>query len=131
MPIHFRDAMSGFSVDDLEAAHKFYSETLGLTTSLNQMGILDISLPGGGKGIAYPKTDHQPATYTCLNLAVDDIDATVDALIAAGVAMEQYGIPDMKQDAKGIARSENGPAIAWFKDPAGNILSVIQVPAAG
>ena len=127
MTIQFRDAMSGFSVNDLDAAHKFYGETLGLTTSLNVMSILDISLPGGGKAIAYPKNDHQPATYTCLNFMVDNIDAAVDELIAAGVTMEQYGVPDMKQDAKGIARGDYGPPIAWFKDPAGNILAVIQV----
>lgn len=125
MTMQFRGAMSGFSVNDLEAAHKFYGETLGLTTSLNEMSILDISLPGGGKGIVYPKADHQPATYTCLNFVVDDIEAAVDALVAAGIQMEQYGVPEMKQDAKGIARGD-GPLIAWFKDPAGNILSVIQ-----
>lgn len=123
--MQFRDSMSGFSVDDLGAAHKFYGETLGLTTSLNSEGILDISLPGGGHGIAYPKANHQAATYTCLNFLVDDIEAAVDALVAAGIAMEQYGVPDIQQDAKGIARS-GGPLIAWFKDPAGNILSVIQ-----
>ena len=128
MTIQFRDAMSGFSVNDLDAAHKFYGETLGLTTSLNEMSILDISLPGGGKGIIYPKVDHQPATYTCLNFMVDDIEATVDALIAAGIQMEQYGVPEMKQDAKGIASGDYGPPIAWFKDPAGNILSVLQTP---
>ena len=124
--MQFRDSMSGFSVNDLEAAHKFYGETLGLTTSVNEMTILNISLPGGGKAMAYPKDDHQPATYTCLNFMVDDIEAAVDALTAAGIQMEQYGIPDMKQDEKGIARADYGPPIAWFKDPAGNILSVIQ-----
>jgi len=124
--MQFRGAMSGFSVNDIEAARRFYGGTLGLQTQMNDMSILNITLPGGGKVIAYPKSDHQPATYTCLNFIVDDIDAAVDQLIAAGVQMEQYGVPDYRQDAKGIARGEYGPPIAWFKDPAGNILALIQ-----
>jgi catechol 2,3-dioxygenase-like lactoylglutathione lyase family enzyme len=121
------DAFSGFSVDDVEAARRFYGETLGLTVSLNEMGILDITLGSGARLIAYPKQDHQPATFTILNFIVSDINAAVDGLLAAGVKMQHYPPSEyMKQDEKGIAHDPNGPAIAWFTDPAGNILSVIE-----
>lgn len=121
------EAFSGFSVDDIEAARRFYAETLGLTVALNEMGILDITLGSGARLIAYPKADHQPATYTALNFLVPDIEVAVDALAAAGVKMEHYPPSEyMHQDAKGIARDPQGPPIAWFTDPAGNILSVIE-----
>lgn len=121
------DAFSGFSVNDVEAARRFYGETLGLTVAMNEMGILDITLGSGARLIAYPKGDHLPATYTVLNFLVPDIDAAVDALVAAGVEMQHYPPSEsMQQDAKGIARDPNGPAIAWFTDPAGNVLSVIE-----
>ena len=115
-------AFSGFAVDDLEAARKFYSETLGLDTS-EQYGLLTLHLAGGRDTLVYPKPDHQPATYTILNFQVDDIDAAVDELVRRGVQMERYD--GMGQDSKGINRA-GGPYIAWFKDPAGNILAVLQ-----
>jgi catechol 2,3-dioxygenase-like lactoylglutathione lyase family enzyme len=115
-------AFSGFAVDDLAAARKFYGETLGLKTS-EQYGLLTLHLAGGRDTLVYPKPDHQPATYTILNFAVDDIDAAVDELTSRGVQLERY--EGMGQDAKGINRA-GGPYIAWFKDPAGNILAVLQ-----
>jgi catechol 2,3-dioxygenase-like lactoylglutathione lyase family enzyme len=115
-------AFSGFAVADLETAKKFYSETLGLRVS-EQNGLLSLHLAGGRDVLVYPKPDHVPATYTILNFPVDDIDAAVDELIGRGVTMQRYG--GIEQDEKGIARGI-GPYIAWFTDPAGNILSVLQ-----
>jgi len=118
---------SGFSVKDIEATRVFYGETLGFAVRLNEMGILDITLPGGAGVIAYPKADHVPATFTILNFVVDDIDTAVGELTAAGVAFEHYeGMPG--QDEKGVLRGKAanmGPDIAWFLDPSGNILSVL------
>jgi catechol 2,3-dioxygenase-like lactoylglutathione lyase family enzyme len=118
---------SGFSVNDLPAAKAFYSEKLGLTVEPDGVGVR-LQLPGGGAVFAYPKPDHQPATFTILNFEVDNIDDAVDTLTERGVHFEHYeqieGI-----DAKGILRGRErnmGPDIAWFKDPAGNILSVLQ-----
>ena len=121
-------AFSGFAVKDLDAAKRFYGQTLGQDVRDGPMGNLEIHLAGGATIFVYPKDDHEPATYTILNFAVDDIDAAVDKLTSAGVTMEQYGRPEMQQDAKGIARDPSGPAIAWFKDPSGNILSVLTTP---
>jgi catechol 2,3-dioxygenase-like lactoylglutathione lyase family enzyme len=115
-------AFSGFAVDDIEAARAFYGQTLGLKTS-EEYGILTLHLAGGRDTIVYPKADHTPAIYTILNFPVDDIDAAVDELTRAGVRFERY--EGMSQDDKGINRA-GGPYIAWFKDPAGNILSVLQ-----
>jgi catechol 2,3-dioxygenase-like lactoylglutathione lyase family enzyme len=115
-------AFSGFAVDDIEAARKFYGETLGLDTS-EHYGLLTLHLAGGRDTLVYPKADHVPATYTILNFQVDDIDAAVDELARRGVSLERY--EGMGQDAKGINRA-GGPYIAWFKDPAGNILAVLQ-----
>jgi predicted enzyme related to lactoylglutathione lyase len=115
-------AFSGFSVNDLEAAKKFYGEVLGLTTS-ERYGLLTLHLAGGRDTLVYPKPDHAPATYTILNFAVDDIDAAIDELISRGVELEKYD--GLGQDDKGINRA-GGPYIAWFKDPAGNILAVLQ-----
>ena len=115
-------AFSGFAVDDLEAAKKFYGEVLGLKTS-EQYGLLTLHLAGGRDTLVYPKPDHAPATYTILNFAVDDIDAAVDELTSRGVELEKYD--GLGQDDKGINRV-GGPYIAWFKDPAGNILAVLQ-----
>jgi len=117
-------AFSGFSVNDIEAAKTFYGQTLGLEVALNEMGILDITLDSGAKVIAYPKDNHQPATFTILNFLAPNIDEAVDQLTAAGVRMERY--QGFKQDEKGIAHDEMGPPIAWFTDPAGNILAVIE-----
>jgi catechol 2,3-dioxygenase-like lactoylglutathione lyase family enzyme len=115
-------AFSGFAVDDVAAARAFYGHTLGLKTS-EEHGILTLHLAGGRDTIVYPKTDHTPATYTILNFPVDDIEAAVDELGRAGVRFERY--EGMEQDERGINRG-GGPYIAWFKDPAGNILSVLQ-----
>jgi catechol 2,3-dioxygenase-like lactoylglutathione lyase family enzyme len=115
-------AFSGFAVDDLEAARKFYGETLGLKTS-EQYGLMTLHLAGGRDTLVYPKPGHTPAEYTILNFQVDDIDAAVDELVSRGVELEKYD--GSGQDAKGINRA-GGPYIAWFKDPAGNILSVLQ-----
>lgn len=115
-------AFSGFAVDDIAAARSFYGQTLGLKTS-EEHGLLTLHLAGGRDTLVYPKQNHVPATYTILNFAVDDIDAAVDELTRAGVRFERY--EGMDQDEKGINRGD-GPYIAWFKDPAGNILSVLQ-----
>jgi predicted enzyme related to lactoylglutathione lyase len=115
-------AFSSFAVDDLDTARSFYGETLGLTVSDGPMGVLSLDLPGDRSTLIYPKPDFTPATYTVLNFPVEDVDAAVDELTARGVAMERYDGFD--QDEKGIAR-DNGPTIAWFRDPAGNILAVL------
>ena len=115
-------AFSGFSVNDLEAAKKFYGEVLGLKTS-ERYGLLTLHLAGGRDTLVYPKPDHTPATYTILNFQVNDIEAAVDELISRGVELEKYD--GLGQDDKGINRA-GGPYIAWFKDPAGNILAVLQ-----
>ena len=116
-------AFSGFSVDDVEKARGFYGETLGIDTSLEH-GILTLELAGGERPtLVYPKPDHTPADYTILNFPVEDIDATVDELSAKGVIFERY--EGFVQDERGVMREE-GPYIAWFKDPAGNVLSVLQ-----
>ena len=115
-------AFSGFSTNDIAAARAFYADTLGVDVS-EENGMLTLRLAGGGRVLIYPKPNHEPATFTVLNFPVDDIEATVDRLIAAGVAFERY--PGANQDERGINRDQ-GPAIAWFKDPAGNILSVLE-----
>jgi catechol 2,3-dioxygenase-like lactoylglutathione lyase family enzyme len=122
----FRDshAFSGFSTNDIDAARRFYRETLGLDVRDGEMGILELHLAGGGRVIVYPKADHQPATFTVLNFPVADVGAAAEALERAGVTMERY--PGMPQDEHGVMRG-NGPDIAWFTDPAGNVLSVIKV----
>ena len=122
-------AFSGFSVDDIEKAKEFYGRTLGLDATSGEMGILTLNIEGGGKIIIYPKHDHTPASFTVLNFPVDDIDKAVDELTARGVRLERYDIHGATPDAKGIYRAPAGghaPDIAWFKDPAGNILSVLK-----
>ena len=115
-------AFSGFSVDDVARAQQFFGETLGLkVTEAN--GLLTLHIAGDRPTIVYPKPDHIPAAFTILNFPVDDIDAAVDALAQRGVEFERYD--GMEQDEKGVMRA-GGPYIAWFKDPAGNILSVLQ-----
>jgi catechol 2,3-dioxygenase-like lactoylglutathione lyase family enzyme len=123
----FKDskAFSGFSTDEVAKAKEFYAGTLGLETS-EEMGALVLHLAGGGRVFIYPKDNHEPATFTVLNFPVDDVEAAVDQLAAAGVEFEHYDMPGINQDAKGIARDEQGPTIAWFTDPAGNILSVVE-----
>ncbi|MWV59886.1 VOC family protein [Rathayibacter sp. VKM Ac-2754] len=115
---------SGFSVDSVEEAERFYGGTLGFDVSVNGMGILDITLPGGGHAIAYPKPTHVPATFTILNLEVADVDAAVAELNRANVATKIYDDAETPTDATGVMRG-HGPTIAWFRDPAGNVLSVI------
>ncbi|WP_448719635.1 VOC family protein [Microbacterium natoriense] len=119
-------AFSGFSVDDIEAARAFYGETLGLDVTTNAMGFLDIHLAAGGSILVYAKPNHTPASFTILNFPVDDVDAAVDDLNARGVVTKIYTDPDFGTDDKGIARGDGrGPDIAWFTDPAGNVLSVL------
>ncbi len=118
-------AFSGFAVDDLDAAHKFYGETLGLNVSVldERNGLISLHLAGDRDTLVYRKPDLVPANYTILNFAVEDIDEAVDGLTARGVSFERY--EGFEQDERGIARGR-GPHIAWFKDPAGNLLSVLQ-----
>jgi catechol 2,3-dioxygenase-like lactoylglutathione lyase family enzyme len=117
-------AFSGFSVDDLEKAKEFYGQTLGLdVTEAN--GLLQLHIAGGTTILVYPKDNHVPATFTILNFPVSNIEQTVDDLTARGVHFEHYNIGDLVTDEKGIARG-GGPNIAWFTDPAGNILSVLE-----
>jgi catechol 2,3-dioxygenase-like lactoylglutathione lyase family enzyme len=116
-------AFSGFAVPDLEQAREFYGGTLGLNVSQDN-DLLILHLAGGRDTLVYPKPDHTPATYTILNFQVDDIDAAVDQLTQRGVRFERYD--DFGQDEKGISRDQGGPPIAWFTDPAGNILSVLE-----
>ena len=118
-------AFSGFAVDDLAKAKDFYGSTLGVDVGDGPMGTLEIRLGGGANVFVYPKDDHEPATYTILNFPVASVEKAVDELSAKGVKFEHYG-SEFGQDDKGIARDPNGPAIAWFKDPAGNILSVLE-----
>ena len=122
----FKDsrAFSGFSVDDVAKATSFYGGTLGLEVSESN-GMLTLHLGSGGTVLVYPKPNHQPASFTVLNFPVDDIEATVDALTAAGVRFERYEGTDIQPDPKGIFRG-GGPLIAWFTDPAGNVLSVLE-----
>lgn len=117
-------AFSSFSVNDLEKAKEFYSKTLGLQIGEDPMGILELHVEGGNKIIVYPKSDHTPATFTVLNFPVDDIEETVNELSSRGVRFEHYK-GEIETDAKGIFRKA-GPLIAWFKDPAGNIVSVLE-----
>jgi len=121
-------ATNGFAVDDIEAAKRFYGETLGLPVKVmsEEFGVTSIGLAGGRDTLMYAKPDFVPATYTILNFEVDDIDAAVDGLAERGLEMERY--EGFDQDEKGIARGP-GPSIAWFKDPAGNIIAVLQQPA--
>jgi catechol 2,3-dioxygenase-like lactoylglutathione lyase family enzyme len=113
-------AFSGFSVDDIPKARQFYGETLGLRVS-EENGMLHLHIAGDRDTLVYPKEDHTPAAFTILNFPVGDVEATVDELTARGVEFEKYEWVD----AKGINR-QGGPLIAWFKDPAGNVLSVLQ-----
>jgi catechol 2,3-dioxygenase-like lactoylglutathione lyase family enzyme len=115
-------AFSGFAVDDVQKAREFYGETLGLETS-EEHGLLTLHLAGDRDTLVYPKPDHTPATYTILNFPVDDIEKAVDELASRGVRFERYD--GFEQDERGIFRG-GGPFIAWFRDPAGNVLSVLE-----
>jgi predicted enzyme related to lactoylglutathione lyase len=118
-------ATNGFAVDDVGKAKEFYEGTLGLTTTVlsEEFGVMALHLAGGRDTLVYAKEDFTPATYTILNFEVDDVDAAVDGLSSRGVSFERYDGFD--QDEKGIARGQ-GPNIAWFKDPAGNIFAVLE-----
>jgi len=120
-------AFSSFSVNDLQKAKKFYADILGLDVSDNPMGIIELHIDGSNNVMVYPKPNHTPATFTVLNFPVNNIDKAVDELTKKGIVFEQY-TGEIKTDEKGIAHGgENkGPNIAWFKDPAGNIISVIE-----
>jgi catechol 2,3-dioxygenase-like lactoylglutathione lyase family enzyme len=116
-------AFSGFSVDDLERARQFYEGTLGLSVT-EENGMLGLHIEGGGDILVYPKPDHTPATFTILNFPVADIDQAVDDLTGRGIEMVRY--EGMNHDERGIMRDDFGPPIAWFLDPAGNVLSVLE-----
>ena len=122
----FKEAksFSSFSVNDLENAKRFYGETLGLEVKQSPEG-LELHTDNNVVFL-YPKPNHTPASFTVLNFPVDDIEEAVAELKALGVKLEHYDLPDIKTDAQGIARAPQGPTIAWFKDPAGNILSVLE-----
>lgn len=119
------NVFGGFSVDDMEKAKHFYKNVLGLAIKENPMGHLELHFPNGHNLIIYPKSDHLPATFTVLNFPVKNIEKTVDNLSARGLKFLQYDSP-IKTDEKGICWSNKGPNIAWFKDPAGNILSILE-----
>lgn len=124
------NAFSGFSVDDTEKAKTFYSEILGLRVDQNSDmgGLLTIHLNGNSNNLlVYPKPHHQPATFTVLNFPVEDIETSVKELKSRGVKFESYDSEYLKTDENNISKGNGGPSIAWFKDPAGNILSVIEV----
>jgi predicted enzyme related to lactoylglutathione lyase len=131
VPVLFEESrvFSSFSVDDLDAAERFYGGLLGVTTQRLPMGVLDLELPGGQRVMVYPKDDHQPATYTVLNFEVADVESAVDDLVAAGVQMERYD--EMSQDSKGISTDSRGPRMAWFTDPAGNVIAVLETGSPG
>ena len=118
-------AFQSFSVDDLGKARSFYQDTLGLDVDERPEG-LELEVGSGSKVFVYPKEDHTPATFTILNFSVDSVDEAVDKLKSTGITFEQYDLPNIKTDSRGIARDTGGPAMAWFKDPAGNILAVCE-----
>jgi len=118
-------AFSGFSVNDLAAAKDFYSRILEVDVKEHEQ-YLELRLAGGAKVLVYPKPNHVPATFTVLNFPVDDIEKAVDELVSRGIRFEHYNEGGITTDAKGISRGNRGPAMAWFKDPAGNIVSVLK-----
>ena len=117
-------SFSSYAVDDVEKAREFYADTLGVKVSDGPMGVLSLDLADGRSVLVYPKPDFAPATYTVLNFQVDDVEAAVDDLTGRGIRFERY--EGFDQDAKGISRTPGAPTIAWFKDPAGNILAVLE-----
>ena len=123
--LHVDQAFSGFSVDDLAKAKAFYADVLGMTVT-DDHGALNLAIGGGKIVYVYQKDDHVPATYTCLNFPVDNIDSTVEDLVGAGISFERYEMTDDKGVFRGLEKDQ-GPDIAWFKDPAGNIISVMQL----
>jgi len=121
-------AFSGFSVKDTDEAKRFYADTLGLTVEDGDWGMFTLKLAGGRDTLVYPSAGHTPGSYTVLNFPVPDVEAAVDQLTSRGVEFERYDSPEMATDHKGINRS-GGPLIAWFRDPSGNVLSVLEQSA--
>lgn len=121
----FNNVFSSFSVDDLSAAREFYGHTLGLNVTEGTMGTIELNIDDGSRILIYPKPDHTPATFTILNFPVIHVEETVDELTGRGVRFEHYE-GELETDEKGIFRGD-GPLIAWFKDPAGNILSIVEI----
>jgi catechol 2,3-dioxygenase-like lactoylglutathione lyase family enzyme len=119
-------AFSSFSVDDIQQAKEFYQGVLGLEVIDNPMGVIEVVVSGTSNILLYPKPNHVPATFTVLNFPVKNIDQAVDELIARGVKFEIYNQESIKTDQKGISRGNGGPDIAWFRDPSGNILSILE-----
>lgn len=119
-------AFSSFAVKDISRAKEFYQNILCLVVKENVMGILELEISGSSNLRIYPKVDHQPAVFTVLNFPVNNVEQVVDDLIGKGITFEQYDQDYLKTDEKGISRSKHGPSIAWFKDPDGNILFVIE-----
>jgi catechol-2,3-dioxygenase len=119
-------AFSSFSVNDLEKAKQFYSQKLGLEVSENSMGLLDLQIDGN-KILIYPKDNHEPASFTILNFLVTDIEKSVDELKNIGIVFEQYTNEEFRTDEKGISRRTGCPTAAWFKDPAENIISIMEI----
>ena len=119
-------AFSSFSANDLDKAKEFYQSTLGLDVRIGEMDTLELHISGSIPVLIYPKPEHQPATFTVLNFPVESVEETVDHLVEKGVQFEHYDYPGLQTDEKGIFRGD-GPVIAWFKDPAGNILSVLEI----
>ena len=117
-------AFASFSVNDISKARAFYRDVLGLEVADRPEG-LELDVGGGNKVFVYPKPDHTPATFTILNFPVENVDSAVERLNSSGLRFEKYDLPQIKTDPKGIMRNQDGTAIAWFKDPAGNILSVL------
>jgi len=128
-----KKAFSSFSVNDIDKAKEFYQNRLGLNVNQIEMGgeyrMLELDVTGGSKVMIYPKPNHTPATFTVLNFPVDNLEKTVDELTAKGVKFEHYDMGELKTDTKGIVRGNGkGPDIAWFTDPAGNVISVLKNP---
>jgi predicted enzyme related to lactoylglutathione lyase len=123
--INTKNAFSGFSVNDTAKAKEFYGKTLGMDIKDGEMGILNLKVAKGADVMIYPKENHSPADYTILNIPVDNIDEAVDELTGRGVKFIKYNQGEIKTDEKGVMRG-NGPNIAWFNDPAGNIISVLE-----
>ncbi len=122
--VNYQEGFGSFAVADLDEAEKFYKEILKLPVQRTKMGVLEVSIKNC-KMIIYPKSDYTPAVFTVFNLVVSNLENTVDKLIAEGFIFEQYD-GEIKTNGKGIFNSENGPTIAWFKDPSGNIISLIE-----
>jgi len=118
-------AFGSFSVDDLHKAKNFYGDLLGLHVADNPMGLIELHFGDDNKTLIYPKSEHQPATFTVLNFPVQDIEKTVDELSTKGIKFEQYDY--LQTDARGISRNPQGTKVAWFKDPAGNILAILEM----